>query len=137
MYRPGHLTRSPDFLISSAPFVYQTQQYTSSMPPRVPISRLPRLTLFTGGPECGLCEVSRELRNADHANFQVALDYLDLVYETHPFDLELFNIRDPPKEADPMEANKWKRMYQYDIVSGRRQTSESVAQLTPAARASP
>ncbi|EJT53145.1 hypothetical protein A1Q2_03495 [Trichosporon asahii var. asahii CBS 8904] len=85
------------------------------MPPRVPISRLPRLTLFTGGPECGLCEVSRELRNADHANFQVALDYLDLVYETHPFDLELFNIRDPPKEADPMEANKWKRMYQYDI----------------------
>lgn len=53
----------------------------------------------------------------DSADPQVALDYLDLVYETHPFDLELFNIRDPPKDADPMEANKWKRMYQYDIVS--------------------
>lgn len=50
---------------------------------------------------------------------QVALDYLDMVHETHPFDLTLFNIRDPPKDADPMEANKWKRMYQYDIVSAR------------------
>jgi hypothetical protein len=31
--------------------------------------------------------------------------------------LTYWNIRDPPKEADEREAKKWRRLYQYDIVS--------------------
>ena len=70
------------------------------MPPRVP---LPRLTLYTGGKECSLCEVAKE--------------ELAVLRRTHPFDLEYWNIRSPPVGADEREAKKWRRLYQYDIVS--------------------
>ncbi|KAL7421744.1 hypothetical protein Q5752_003515 [Cryptotrichosporon argae] len=68
------------------------------MLPRLP---LPRLTLFTGGKECSLCEVAK----AD----------LAAVRRTHPFDITLWNIRAPPAGADKCEAKKWRRLYQYDI----------------------
>ncbi|WVQ83195.1 hypothetical protein IAT38_005334 [Cryptococcus sp. DSM 104549] len=68
------------------------------MPPRIP---LPRLTLFTGGKECSLCEVAKE--------------QLSLLQRTTPFHLDYFNIRDPPANVDPRDAKKWRRLYQYDI----------------------
>lgn len=37
--------------------------------------------------------------------------------QTHPFQLVLWNIRTPPAGADENEAKKWRRLYQYDIVS--------------------
>lgn len=39
------------------------------------------------------------------------------IRQAHPFDLELFNIRSPPVDVDAREAKKWRRLYQYDIVS--------------------
>ncbi|WVW83763.1 hypothetical protein I302_105784 [Kwoniella bestiolae CBS 10118] len=48
------------------------------MTPRLPI-RLPRLTLFTGGKECSLCEVAKQ-------------DLAKLRRST-PFELDLWNIR--------------------------------------------
>ncbi|KAK1924143.1 hypothetical protein DB88DRAFT_472707 [Papiliotrema laurentii] len=70
------------------------------MPPR---PALPRLTLYTGGKECSLCEVFK--------------DGLAVVKRTHPFDLEYWNIRDPPPGVEEREAKKWRRLYQYDIES--------------------
>jgi hypothetical protein len=63
---------------------------------------IPRLTLFTGGKECSLCEV-----------FKVELAQ---IRKTHPFELDLWNIRDPPSGSDERESKKWRRLYQYDIV---------------------
>ena len=63
---------------------------------------LPRLTLYTGGKECLLCEVAKS--------------ELEAVRQTHPFNLDLWNIRDPPVGADAREAKRWRRLYQYDIV---------------------
>ncbi|WVF71584.1 hypothetical protein IAT40_006392 [Kwoniella sp. CBS 6097] len=68
------------------------------MPPRLPI---PRFTLYTGGKECSLCEVAKH--------------ELSILRRTTPFDLTLWNIRDPPEGADFKEAKKWRRLYQYDI----------------------
>ncbi|KAE8537761.1 hypothetical protein D1P53_005817 [Cryptococcus gattii VGV] len=65
--------------------------------PRLPLP-LPRLTLYTGGKECSLCE-----------------EQLALLRKTHPFHLTYFNIRAPPQDVDPREAKKWRRLYQYDI----------------------
>ncbi|RXK40126.1 hypothetical protein M231_02583 [Tremella mesenterica] len=62
------------------------------MPPRLP---LPRLTLFTGGKECSLCEVAKQ--------------ELAILRRTTPFELDTFNIRDPPSSADEKEAKKWPR----------------------------
>lgn len=70
------------------------------MPPRSPI---PRLTLYTGGKECSLCEV-----------FKVELVKLQ---KATPFEVDYWNIRDPPAGSDDKEAKKWRRLYQYDIVS--------------------
>ncbi|WVN88203.1 uncharacterized protein L203_103404 [Cryptococcus depauperatus CBS 7841] len=69
-----------------------------SMPSRIP---LPKLTLYTGGKECSLCEIAKE--------------QLSILRRTHPFDLDLFNIRKPLPGVDPREAKKWRRLYQYDI----------------------
>ncbi|KLT39846.1 hypothetical protein CC85DRAFT_288103 [Cutaneotrichosporon oleaginosum] len=68
------------------------------MPPR-----LPRLTLFTGGKECGLCEVAK-------AN-------LVAVRHTHPFEIKVWNIREPPADVGAEDVHKWRRAYQYEIVS--------------------
>ncbi|WVQ72533.1 hypothetical protein IAR50_002090 [Cryptococcus sp. DSM 104548] len=68
------------------------------MPPRIP---LPRLTLFTGGKECSLCEVAKE--------------QLTLLRQSHPFDITYWNIRSPPLGTEAHEAKKWRRLYQYDI----------------------
>ncbi|WWC89463.1 uncharacterized protein L201_004387 [Kwoniella dendrophila CBS 6074] len=70
------------------------------MPPRI---RIPTLTLFTGGKECSLCEVAKQ----DLANLR----------RSTPFELNLWNIRDPPSGTDEKEVKKWRRLYQYDIVS--------------------
>ncbi|GAA6062296.1 hypothetical protein JCM10212_004384 [Sporobolomyces blumeae] len=71
------------------------------MPPR-PNLRLPNLTLFTGGPECSLCEVAK----AD----------LKRVQANAPFHLSYYNIRRQPGD-DPDESDRtaWRRLYQYDI----------------------
>ncbi|TYJ57011.1 hypothetical protein B9479_002290 [Cryptococcus floricola] len=68
------------------------------MPPRIP---LPRLTLFTGGKECSLCEVAKE--------------QLTLLRQSHPFEITYWNIRSPPLGIEAQEAKKWRRLYQYDI----------------------
>ncbi|OCF36742.1 hypothetical protein I316_01338 [Kwoniella heveanensis BCC8398] len=68
------------------------------MPARLPI---PRFTLYTGGKECSLCEVAKH--------------ELSILRRTTPFELTLWNIRDPPENADVKEAKKWRRLYQYDI----------------------
>jgi hypothetical protein len=39
------------------------------------------------------------------------------VRQVRHFDLELFNIRSPPADVDAKEAKRWRRLYQYDIVS--------------------
>ncbi|GAA5873540.1 hypothetical protein JCM16303_001158 [Sporobolomyces ruberrimus] len=67
--------------------------------------RLPRLTLFTGGPECSLCEVAKQ--------------DLKRVQSRAPFELEYYNIRKVPNE-DPdtaFDRTTWRRLYQYDIPS--------------------
>ena len=56
--------------------------------------RLPLITLYTGGPECSLCE------DAKQALYEIS--------QLHPFELETINIRHP-------EHKKWRRLYQYDI----------------------
>lgn len=89
------------------------------MPSRLP---LPRLTLYTGGKECSLCEVrpdfeSDAVTEPSIANDQVAKQDLASVYQASPFQLVLWNIRAPPVEASEREAKKWRRLYQYDIVS--------------------
>nr|ODN97734.1 hypothetical protein L204_03157 [Cryptococcus depauperatus CBS 7855] len=70
------------------------------MPSRIP---LPKLTLYTGGKECSLCEIAKE--------------QLSILRRTHPFDLDLFNIRKPLPGVDPREAKKWRRLYQPEEVS--------------------
>jgi hypothetical protein len=47
----------------------------------------------------------------------VAKHDLATVYQTTPFQLVLWNIRAPPEEASERDAKKWRRLYQYDIVS--------------------
>ncbi|GAA6008666.1 hypothetical protein JCM11491_003387 [Sporobolomyces phaffii] len=67
------------------------------------LTKLPRLTLFTGGPECSLCEVAKE--------------DLKAVQRRAPFELNYYNIRKVPGE-DPDSAydrQTWRRLYQYDI----------------------
>lgn len=59
---------------------------------------------------------------------QVAKVELAHVRRTHPFELRLWNIRDPPAEVDEREAKKWRRLYQYDIV--RSLTRSSAVTLT-------
>ncbi|WRT66237.1 uncharacterized protein IL334_003190 [Kwoniella shivajii] len=68
------------------------------MPPRIP---LPRLTLFTGGKECSLCEVAKQ--------------DLSVLHRSTPFELTLWNIRDPPLGTNEKDSKKWRRLYQYDI----------------------
>ncbi|KAK4051303.1 hypothetical protein OIO90_004784 [Microbotryomycetes sp. JL221] len=65
-------------------------------------TRLPHLTLFTGGAECSLCEVAKQ--------------DLAIVQRLAPFDLSLYNIRRQAGD-DPDEWNRtlWRRLYQYDI----------------------
>lgn len=48
---------------------------------------------------------------------KVAKQELAVLRRSTPFDLVYWNIRDPPPEADDWEAKKWRRLYQYDIVS--------------------
>ncbi|KAK9894791.1 glutaredoxin 2 [Cystobasidium minutum MCA 4210] len=61
---------------------------------------LPRLTLYTGGPECSLCEVAKEA-------------LMELKQKRGlQFELETLNIRE--KGMDP-SLKKWRRLYQYDI----------------------
>ncbi|GMK59573.1 hypothetical protein CspeluHIS016_0801790 [Cutaneotrichosporon spelunceum] len=83
------------------------------MPPR-----LPRLTLFTGGKECGLCEVAKT--------------NLVAIRHTHPFDIKVWNIREPPTDAKEEEAHKWRRAYQYEIpvlhVDGERALKNNITQ---------
>ncbi|BEI87780.1 uncharacterized protein CcaverHIS019_0104980 [Cutaneotrichosporon cavernicola] len=80
------------------------------MPPR-----LPRLTLFTGGKECGLCEAN-----------------LVAIRHTHPFEIKLWNIREPPTDAKEEEVHKWRRAYQYEIpvlhVDGQRALKNNITQ---------
>ena len=42
---------------------------------------------------------------------------LDKIRKVQPFDLDYWNIRDPPAGTDEREGKKWRRLYQYDIVS--------------------
>ncbi|WVQ67805.1 uncharacterized protein L199_006010 [Kwoniella botswanensis] len=70
------------------------------MAPRIRLP-IPILTLFTGGKECSLCEVAKQ--------------DLERLRRSTPFELNLWNIRDPPKGTDEREAKKWRRLYQYDI----------------------
>lgn len=88
------------------------------MPPRLSIP-LPKLTLFTG-PECSLCDVGHSLRlvRSRLIPWQVAKAELVQIRKTHPFDIKLWNIRAPPPDSDEREAKKWRRLYQYEIVSG-------------------
>lgn len=63
------------------------------MPPRLPIPRTPRFTLYSG-PNCSLCDVAKE--------------ELSKVKQLRPFTLETINIQDPGQE-------RWKRKYLYWI----------------------
>lgn len=99
------------------------------MPPRPPIP-IPRLTLFTGGKECSLCEVSWASMTFRRFSFgrrkrrlntltdpiQVAKQELAILRRSVPFELTSFNIQSPPPETDEKEAKRWRRLYQYDIV---------------------
>ncbi|GAA5974781.1 hypothetical protein JCM21900_000444 [Sporobolomyces salmonicolor] len=70
------------------------------MPPR-PL-RLPKLTLFTSGPQCSLCEVAKR----DLAEVQ----------KTAPFHLALYDIRRPAgPDPDEYDRTTWRRLYQYDV----------------------
>lgn len=64
-------------------------------------SKLARLTLYTGGPECSLCEIAKQ--------------DLEVIRYTHPFDLETYNIHNPPADADPAVAEEIRERYKYDI----------------------
>jgi hypothetical protein len=68
------------------------------MPPRIP-----RLTLFTGGPACTLCTTAK-----------AAL--LETQKRT-PFHLSLYDIRKVPNEDYDRASDRtaWRRLYQYDI----------------------
>lgn len=50
---------------------------------------------------------------------QVAKVELEKLARTREFELRYWNIRDPPSEASEYDAKKWRRLYQYDIVSIR------------------
>ncbi|KAJ9104430.1 hypothetical protein QFC21_001925 [Naganishia friedmannii] len=63
--------------------------------------RLPKLTLYTGGPECSLCEIMKQ--------------DLEVVRFTHAFELEMFNIREPPKDVPEEKANEIAERYKNDI----------------------
>ncbi|GAA5994774.1 hypothetical protein JCM5350_007990 [Sporobolomyces pararoseus] len=65
--------------------------------------KLPRLTLFTGGPECSLCEVAKQ--------------DLRKVQQIAPFELNYYNIRKIPGEDPDLAYDRttWRRLYQYDI----------------------
>ncbi len=43
---------------------------------------------------------------------------LQKIRQTHPFEIKLWNIRDPPAGAEEAEVQKWRRAYQYEIVGG-------------------
>jgi hypothetical protein len=104
--------------------------------------RLPRLTLYTGGPECSLCEVSHPRSSAPSLSLsfhgvrsseysretkrsylpcyhttQIAKQDLQVIRYTHPFDLETFNIHDPPSTVDQEKASQIRDDYKFDIVS--------------------
>ena len=61
---------------------------------------LPRLTLYTGGPECSLCEVAKEALAELHKSTEI------------DFVLETVNIRE--KISDPAVKTA-RRLWQYDI----------------------
>lgn len=42
---------------------------------------------------------------------------LSVVRLTHPFELDTFNIREPPKDVDTEKAKQIEELYKYDIVS--------------------
>ncbi|GAA5924259.1 uncharacterized protein JCM15063_005584 [Sporobolomyces koalae] len=70
--------------------------------------KLPRLTLFTGGPECSLCEVAKQDLHQVQRNESE---------QQAPFVLNYYNIRKLEGE-DPDSAydrQTWRRLYQYDI----------------------
>lgn len=69
------------------------------MRPSIIRRSLPRLTLYTGGPECSLCEVAKE-----------KLD--ELRAQSTPFELETVNIR---ANRTDKELKKARRLWQYDI----------------------
>lgn len=74
------------------------------------LQHLPRITLYTGGPECSLCEVAKEA--------------LHRVGRKEAFELETVNIRESKAgRAAAAELKRWRRLYQYDIpvihVNGR------------------
>ncbi|KAL7414741.1 hypothetical protein BDY24DRAFT_339134 [Mrakia frigida] len=71
--------------------------------PKPSSSLLPRLILYTGGPECSLCTVAKE--------------QLALVRKNVPFELELFNIRkiEGEESVAAKERKKWRRLYMYHI----------------------
>jgi hypothetical protein len=101
------------------------------MPPRLPI---PKLTLFTGGKECSLCEVGLSEAKAEvkESDNQVAKQELAILRKSTAFDLVYWNIRDPPSGADEWEAKKWRRLYQYDIVSlAVRKQNQASAKFQP------
>jgi hypothetical protein len=56
-------------------------------------------------------------RSCTDDELQIAKQDLAIVRQTHPFDLTLWNIRSPPPEVDAGAAKRWRRLYQYDIVS--------------------
>jgi hypothetical protein len=42
---------------------------------------------------------------------------LNVVRLTHPFELDTFNIREPPKDVEEEKAKQIEDLYKYDIVS--------------------
>lgn len=113
---------------------------TSSM--AKPVSVLPRLRLFTGGPECSLCttfkqrlDVVRTKVNPTDAGRRLELKLtrslsFPLVIQV-PFELELYNIRKIEEDqAAAKERKKWRRLYMYDIPVSR--SHLLVSSLTPA-----
>lgn len=52
---------------------------------------------------------------------------LSVVRLTHPFELDTFNIREPPKEVEVEKAKQIEDLYKYDIVSFERFANESRA----------
>lgn len=79
--------------------------------------RLPRLTLFTSGPQCSLCVIAK----AD----------LTLLQSIAPFHLTLFDIRKQSTDSLVLakERTTWRRLYQYDVPVLHYSTDQSLASL--------
>jgi hypothetical protein len=61
----------------------------------------------------------------------VAKQELAIARKSTEFDLTYWNIRDPPVGADEWEVKKWRRAYQYDVVSLPLCNDTSYADLKP------